>query len=54
MAYIGWLGFYEGGETNRYRVDPIVLVSTLTGISCKTLQKIVDEKKSRRLAAKLI
>lgn len=36
VHYIGKYGFYEGGESNPYRVDPSVLHWVLTGISTKS------------------
>lgn len=41
--YIRKYGFYEGGETNPYRVDPIRLAAVLTGKSYCRIAQAIDE-----------
>lgn len=37
--YIRRYGFYEGGENNRYRIDPLKFMSILTGQSVEDLKE---------------
>ncbi|GAM25789.1 hypothetical protein SAMD00019534_089640, partial [Acytostelium subglobosum LB1] len=34
IQYIERMGFYEGDESNEYRIDPILLLSMISGVSC--------------------
>lgn len=50
IKYIRKYGFYEGGENNPYRIDPIRLAAVLTGKSyCRIASAIKQSNKSRTM-----
>jgi len=54
ISYIRLYGFYEGGDGNPYRVDPLILFAVLTGHATFVPKPVVEVVMRREKATKLL